>query len=274
MENKLVSGQDPLELRNKCIALQEQHFLWMMDAETCTTEKTLTELAKLANLTPADLEKISNKPQLKEVLENLKFHNKHTNTFIRFNRAFQAVDRILKNENLREGTKPLDFDESNIIYEAGMTRLDLYGDFDCNIVSRDLGSLLTLKALSAERYLKLGDLDELGRLEYIKAICDIRNHEFEGLDKLINFRIDRKIVNSVIGLDFLYLPPKHAQMLNGGEKVIDVLIHPLLVYKKYLKLKAELPEGKKLVEKDIVVIQGYNTAIDWLALMLAKDRGK
>lgn len=269
MSKSTVVIDDQNKLINNFKALQEQYFIWFMTPEICKLHKTLEDLAVDAKLTPTELEQINQAIKFKESLSDLELYILRNNTFIRFNRCLDAVDRIMKNENLQEGTIPLNFEERNILNEAGIGFYELVGkEMSRRDGVAELRSLLTLKALSAERYLKNNDERELHKVNYIKALGALKNNELIVEEDFERFLLDRNALIGVIGGDKLYLPPKHQEMMNGGEMCVDNLLFPILVYKKYLKAKNGLANGRKLLLKDIVPNDLHHGMLTWLKLFL------
>lgn len=269
MNKKALANDGKHPQIHNFIALQKQYFNWFMTPEICKIHKSLKDLSVDAKITPTDLEQITQSEKYKEALSQLELCILRNNTFIRFNRCFDAVDRILQNENLKEGTLPHNFEEKNVLHEAGLDFYELVGEYTFN---RDgvpeLRSLLTLKALSAGRYLKSEDESEILKVRYIKALGALKNNELIVEENYESFLLDRKAIMDTIGGDRLYLPPKHQEMMNGGERIVDHLMFPILVYKKYLNTKNELDDGRTLSLKDFVPNIYRHNQLVWLSLFL------
>lgn len=269
MGKKSVANDGHHQLIHNFIALQKQYFMWVMTPETCKTYKTLEDLSVDAKLTSIELQQITQSYKCKEALSQLELNVLRNNTFIRFNRCFDAVDRILQNENLCEGTVPQNFHEKNILNEAGMDFYELVG----NEVSRrdfvgELRSMLTLKALSADRYLKSEDEGENIKVRYIKALSAVKNNELVVNEDYESFSIDRNTILGAMGEGGLYLPPKHQEMLNGGEMAVKYIMLPTLVYKKYLKIKSELQDEQNISIKNIIGKTYHHNQAVWLKFFL------
>lgn len=269
MGKKSVANDGHHQIIHNFIALQKQYFMWVMTPEICKIHKTLEDLSVDAKLTAIELEQITQSFKCKEALSQLELSVLRNNTFIRFNRCFDAVDRLLQNEKLREGTIPHNFHEKNILNEAGMDFYELVG----NEVSRqdfvtELRSMLTLKALSAERYLKYKDEGENLKVRYIKALSALKNNELVVKENYESFLLDRNAILGAIGESVLYLPPKHQEMLYGGEMAVKYIMLPTLVYKKYLKTKNELLDEQTISLKNIVPNTYHHDQTLWLKLFL------
>lgn len=253
------------------VAVYKKYLDWMMSPDICKQQYSFEELCKQADCTQEDIEFVEWDCSLKEAMDDLKRDVEINNSFILLNKCYDAVDRILSDRRAVEDTEQYDFHEKNVIKEAGLSFADVFSfkpSSAYRISLNAFGELLTLKSLSCERYLMNQDENELKKVEFIKALCRIKNHETIHTDpNQPKLRYATQDILKEANIENIYLPPKHNSMINNGVMSINHLIFNMNVYAMYLKHLAEHPQSKPIVS-DIVGEDEKFYRLTWLEVMI------
>lgn len=251
-------------------ALYRAYLEWL--SEVNQQEKTFEELCAVANCTAQDVDEIEEDYKYRDAVEELKTHILRFNVLLKFVRCYEAVDRIMKDRRTVESVEQFNFHENNVIAEAGLSHEEIFNTeyFNPRFPLGEYRELLTLKSLSAERYLYGDSESDLNKVEYVRALTRLIKNQTITIDagqSLLD--INESLILQEMDAEFIYLPPKHRSMVERGVMAVSATLHDRYVYGLYKEHRAKNPDTRVAV-KDFLKEESFYNLV-WLEVVVQAD---